>query len=156
VLCLNLTRKCTNRIHKRCYVLSGCRCNPGEVFDLAQDPSDVLDALDHSFFVVRVSQIRRGHNSGIQGVCDAHSAARGCSCTKILGNGHARWLCISIGAGRCEGCVLWVLPSTRDCHWICRTIPSDPLICCQNIGPRFGAACVRIPVRFAVQHVSSG
>jgi hypothetical protein len=38
---------------------------------------------------------------------------------------------------------------------MCRTTPSDPLSCCQKIGPRFGATCARIPVRLAVENVSS-
>jgi hypothetical protein len=53
-----------------------------------------------------------------------------------------------------RGRLLLVLPSIRACHWMCRTTLSEPLICCQNIGPRFGAAWARIPLRFAGRYLS--
>jgi hypothetical protein len=52
-------------------------------------------------------------------------------------------------------CLLFVLPSTRACHCRCRVTPSEPRICCQNIGPRFGATCARMPVRLAGSRVSA-
>lgn len=78
----------THRVNKCSRVLVRRRSNPGQVRDLTQDASHILNALDHSFFIACITKIRRCQDPSVHVRLDGHSASRRRAGAEVLSNCH--------------------------------------------------------------------